>query len=1032
MENMKFQHNLQSLIHMNLKISTNFFKGIKFEDKIIEDSFINNRQGKHNSNALLTDLMIILGYVASLLFIILANYKESMLIMTILNLLLSTILIILSNISKNKRFINIFTHLKIFMININLNLKGIILSILYNTPEDDHSEEILRIIIYNFFSTNLFILVKFESYLINYVFYFLINLITVIIAEVYSNNNHYYYLDALTGFFLLIIFYILRRGWDLNARIIYSEKYKYEKLYSYSIDFINGFNGLHITLKNKNIIYMDHRFQELFDHLNYQNLAKLNDIFSYKPALNISNKLDSGKNMDFSFTNFKNDDLKNKYGYFKINDELNCTELLNRSITNTFKIDMKKNGNIIEKNTKNATLSLNYENNPKGDKFMKMENYKFNQNELKFNLFLDSLKYFEAKKFFNISENFFSDNTKANLEKFDKTELTNNLINQIKIANSSEKKDIFKRFDRKNLTQQNEKEQEKIIQDVSRSYEMFNNKLFENAFDLQKKAEDNNITYEYENKTLLENLKYIQSSQIIRQENFSHLGLYYLQEIKDFNENLSNNSTNHNLDQKLTTNKNLYNGRLIEKQYFEVYFRRIKLNEQEDLICDLLFYDVSALINTRMKFYNDSIIKQKIFSKIVNDFKIPLNSIINITDNMSLDIQNILEKLHMFNDMIKNHKNSNEKFTSKSIFWNTKYKYQNTNEVRDEIQEICTQKINFIKGNLNSIKILSSYLLLQTSDIFQYKNNNDILIQKNFMRLKDLLNFCFDLLNILLSFNKSKLDKIKTEINYDDLLEQVFIFTDDIRLKQILVNFITNAVKFTNKGIIKLDCHRVDDFSNKLKITISDTGIGINEDSKNKIFHQTDFWGVQIIDTEKNFKDEIMSLDNNLHIFSGCGLYISKCLADKLEVEIGYSSENTTGANFFIIVPYLIQDQHKNNDTQFESHAIKNNMSNLDFSIRTEQSKKGDIINGSRAESKFGDKKFLFNDSFDDNKIFSENEKKNQVSSFSSRKKFENFNKSNDSLNLIFNPNSFMNDLKKLNTCLSLNFEQILENKVNI
>jgi len=57
--------------------------------------------------------------------------------------------------------------------------------------------------------------------------------------------------------------------------------------------------------------------------------------------------------------------------------------------------------------------------------------------------------------------------------------------------------------------------------------------------------------------------------------------------------------------------------------------------------------------------------------------------------------------------------------------------------------------------------------------------------------------------------------------------------SDPIRLRQILTNLISNAIKFTEKGSIHVSCHVT---SSKLLIEVSDSGIGIPADKQNSIF----------------------------------------------------------------------------------------------------------------------------------------------------------------------------------------------------
>lgn len=88
--------------------------------------------------------------------------------------------------------------------------------------------------------------------------------------------------------------------------------------------------------------------------------------------------------------------------------------------------------------------------------------------------------------------------------------------------------------------------------------------------------------------------------------------------------------------------------------------------------------------------------------------------------------------------------------------------------------------------------------------------------------MTDLFKYQFDSKNLCLSF------KVQNE-QYDKQ-----IFTDKIRLIQILVNLIGNALKFTQKGGVDLSFEFQE--HGTMKISVTDSGIGISEDVLNQLF----------------------------------------------------------------------------------------------------------------------------------------------------------------------------------------------------
>jgi PAS domain S-box-containing protein len=89
-----------------------------------------------------------------------------------------------------------------------------------------------------------------------------------------------------------------------------------------------------------------------------------------------------------------------------------------------------------------------------------------------------------------------------------------------------------------------------------------------------------------------------------------------------------------------------------------------------------------------------------------------------------------------------------------------------------------------------------------------------------------------------LIFYESTLKKLNLELNiaYD---VPKYCWIDIVRLKQILINLLSNAVKFTEKGTIKLDVNvldKIDENTSKIRFSVIDSGIGILEKNKAKIF----------------------------------------------------------------------------------------------------------------------------------------------------------------------------------------------------
>jgi signal transduction histidine kinase len=128
-------------------------------------------------------------------------------------------------------------------------------------------------------------------------------------------------------------------------------------------------------------------------------------------------------------------------------------------------------------------------------------------------------------------------------------------------------------------------------------------------------------------------------------------------------------------------------------------------------------------------------------------------------------------------------------------------------------------------------------------------------------------------------------------VEYDDKLPEVFV-GDAARLKQIVINLIANAVKFTEAGQVKLEVSRND--RDTCKIIVSDTGIGIPAHARDTIFEE--------------FR-QVDGTSRREHGGTGLGLAIVRKLVLIMGGTIRLKSEVGKGSAFTVIVPYAKENE---------------------------------------------------------------------------------------------------------------------------
>ena len=92
------------------------------------------------------------------------------------------------------------------------------------------------------------------------------------------------------------------------------------------------------------------------------------------------------------------------------------------------------------------------------------------------------------------------------------------------------------------------------------------------------------------------------------------------------------------------------------------------------------------------------------------------------------------------------------------------------------------------------------------------------------------MNFLYEILKTLVECDDEIANKVETKLF---IQEEIWIVTDENLLKQIILNLISNSVKFTKSGYIQLQVKKSCK-TQTIKIKVKDTGIGIKEEDLKK------------------------------------------------------------------------------------------------------------------------------------------------------------------------------------------------------
>ena len=149
-------------------------------------------------------------------------------------------------------------------------------------------------------------------------------------------------------------------------------------------------------------------------------------------------------------------------------------------------------------------------------------------------------------------------------------------------------------------------------------------------------------------------------------------------------------------------------------------------------------------------------------------------------------------------------------------------------------------------------------------------------------------------------------------VNIDKAIPE-FLIGDELRLTQILNNLLSNAVKFTSVGYINIEVTKTVQFDDEIELffVVSDTGIGISQEEKDKLF--------------KSFSQVDASITRK-YGGTGLGLAITKQLVELMHGSIHLDSEKGKGSSFsYSVRLHVAQDKKGENSVRGQFEFINQN-----------------------------------------------------------------------------------------------------------
>ncbi|WP_295182257.1 response regulator [uncultured Christiangramia sp.] len=330
-------------------------------------------------------------------------------------------------------------------------------------------------------------------------------------------------------------------------------------------------------------------------------------------------------------------------------------------------------------------------------------------------------------------------------------------------------------------------------------------------------------------------------------------------------------------------------------EFNDLIFENEKVREME--IADAKFklseYEKDLEIAQREQSLKDELIdrsKEKVIIMVISS--VVLVFILVFLFKINRDRRNLISELQKKNKQYKSARDQAENLSRmKTRFFSTV-----SHEIRTPLYGVIgltsllleDKRLKKHKTDLKSLKFSADYLLALINDVLQMNKmeSNEVKLESVSFNIRELLS------SIVNSFEFTRVQN-KNEINLD-IDDQIpsYLIGDSVRLSQVLMNLVGNAMKFTERGLIKISINHLEENTDSAKIhfVIEDNGPGIPESKKKMIF------------------EEFSQLENSNYNYqgTGLGLPIVKKLLKLFGSKIKLDTKEGEGSSFSFTIDFGI------------------------------------------------------------------------------------------------------------------------------